>query len=143
MFPFRDDNPSCRTYYVTYDLIGVNCLIFFGYWGDLNNYQMTLDIYEKWALIPSRLGQSQGFETLITSAFLHGGFWHPTVNMLFLHIYGDNLEDDMRYSKFLYFYLLCALAAGLLQMVSDPESFFPVVGASGAVAGVAEGYLLL
>ena len=76
MFPFRDDNPSCRTHYVTYDLIGVNCLIFFGYWGDLNNYQMTLDIYEKWAPIPSRLGQSQGFETLITSAFLHGGFWH-------------------------------------------------------------------
>ena len=56
--------------------------------------------------------------------------------MLFLHIYDDNLEDDMSYSKFLYFYLLCALAAGLLQMVSDPESFVPVVGASGAVAGV-------
>ena len=73
---------------------------------------------------------------------MHGGFY-PTVNMLFFHIYGDNLEDDMGHGKFLYFYLLCALAAGLLQMVSDPLSFFPVVGASGAVAGVTEGYLLL
>lgn len=143
MLPFRDHNPSFRKPYVTYALISMNCLIFWGYWGDLDNYRMVLDIYEKWALIPSRIGQGQGFETLITSAFLHGGFWHLTGNMLFLHIYGDNLEDEMGHSKFLCFYLLCALAAGLTQIVSDPESSVPVVGASGAVAGVMGGYLFL
>ena len=63
--------------------------------------------------------------------------------MLFNHIYGDNLEDEMGHSKFLGFYLLCALAAGLVKMVSDPESSVPIVGASGAVAGVMGGYLLL
>lgn len=73
MFPFRDHNPSCRTPYVTYALISMNYFIFLRYWGDLNNYQMMLAIYEQWALIPSRLGQGKGFETLITSAFLHGG----------------------------------------------------------------------
>ena len=104
---------------------------------------MMSEIYEKWALIPSRLGQGQGFETLITSTFLHGGFWHLTGNMLFLHIYGDNLEDEMGHGKFLGFYFLCALAAGLVQMVSDPNSSVPIVGASGAVAGVMGGYLLL
>ena len=81
---------------------------------------MTLDVNEQWVLIPSRLGQGQEFEILITSAFLHGGFWHLAGNMLFLRIYGDNLEDEMGHSKFLCFYILCALAAGLVQMVSDP-----------------------
>ena len=76
-------------------------------------------------------------------AVLYGGFCHLTCNMLFLHIYGDNLEDEMGHSKFLGFYLLCALAAGLVKMVSDPESSVPIVGASGAVAGVMGGYLLL
>ena len=143
MFPFRDHNPSDRAPYVTYALIAMNCIIFFGYQGDLNNVRVMLDIYGQWALIPSRLGQGQGFETLITSAFLHGGFWHLAGNMLFLNIYGDNLEDEMGHGKFLGFYLLCALAAGLVQMVSDPNSSVPVVGASGAVAGVMGGYLLL
>ena len=100
-------------------------------------------IYAAWALIPNQIRQGQGFETLITSAFMHGGFFHLAGNMLFLHIYGDNLEDEMGHGKFLWFYLSCALAAGLAQVMSDPLSSVPVVGASGAVAGVMGGYLLL
>jgi len=74
---------------------------------------------------------------------LHGGIWHLSGNMLFLHIYGDNLEDEMGHVKFLGFYLLCAISAGLVQVMSAPYSDIPVVGASGAVAGVMGGYLLL
>ena len=143
MFPFRDHNPSGRTPYVTYALILLNCCIFLAYWGDLNNYRVMSGIYATWALIPNQIRQGQGFETLITSAFMHGGFFHLAGNMLFLHIYGDNLEDEMGHGKFLGFYLLCALAAGLAQVMSDPLSSVPVVGASGAVAGVMGGYLLL
>ena len=91
---------------ITYALIVLNCLIFFGYWGDLNNYRIMSEIYGNWALIPARLGYGEGYETLLTSAFLHGGIWHLAGNMLFLHIYGDNLEDEMGHGKFLGFYLL-------------------------------------
>ena len=143
MFPFRDHNPSGKTPFVTYALIVLNCLIFFGYWGDLSNYRVMSEIYANWALIPARLGDGEGYETLLSSAFLHGGIWHLSGNMLFLHIYGDNLEDEMGHVKFLGFYLLCAITAGLVQVMSGPYSDIPVVGASGAVAGVMGGYLLL
>jgi len=143
MFPFRDHNPSGKTPFVTYALIVVNCLVFFGYWGDLSNYRVMSEIYENWALIPARLGYGEGYETLLSSAFLHGGIWHLAGNMLFLHIYGDNLEDKMGHGKFLGFYLLCAIAASLVQVMSAPYSDIPVIGASGAVAGVMGGYLLL
>ena len=143
MFPFRDHNPSGKTPFVTYALIVLNCLIFFGYWGDLSNYRVMSEIYANWALIPARLGDGEGYETLLSSAFLHGGIWHLGGNMLFLYIYGDNLEDEMGHVKFLGFYLLCAISAGLVQVMSAPYSDIPVVGASGAVAGVMGGYLLL
>ena len=143
MFPFRDHNPSGKTPFVTYALIVVNCLVFFGYWGDLSNYRLMSEIYGNWALIPARLGYGEGYETLLSSAFLHGGIWHLAGNMLFLHIYGDNLEDKMGHGKFLGFYLLCAIAASLVQVMSAPYSDIPVIGASGAVAGVMGGYLLL
>ena len=143
MFPFRDHNPSGKTPFVTYALIVLNCLIFFGYWGDLSNYRVMSEIYANWALIPARLGDGEGYETLLSSAFLHGGIWHLGGNMLFLHIYGENLEDEMGHVKFLGFYLLCAISAGLAQVMSAPYSDIPVVGASGAVAGVMGGYLLL
>ena len=101
------------------------------------------EIYGTWALIPANINYGYGYQTLITSAFLHGGLMHLAGNMLFLHIYGDNLEDEMGHIKFLIFYLLCAVAAGVIQTVSAPLSEIPVVGASGAVAGVMGGYLLL
>ena len=143
MFPFRDHNPSGKTPYITYGLIILNCFIFFSYWGDLNNYSTMSEIYGTWALIPVQINYGYGYQTLITSAFLHGGLMHLAGNMLFLHIYGDNLEDEMGHIKFLIFYLLCAVAAGGIQTVSAPLSDIPVVGASGAVAGVMGGYLLL
>ena len=142
MFPFRDHNPSGKTPFVTYGLIVLNCFIFFSYWGDLNSYTKMSEIYGTWALIPANINYGYGYQTLITSAFLHGGLMHLAGNLLFLHIYGDNLEDEMGNIKFLIFYLLCAVAAGVIQTVSAPLSEIPVIGASGAVAGVMGGYLL-
>jgi membrane associated rhomboid family serine protease len=81
--------------------------------------------------------------TLITSIFLHGGWWHLIGNMLFLWVFGDNIEDSMGHWRFLLFYLLCGAAAGLVQAFAMPESQEPTVGASGAVAGVLGAYIVL
>ena len=143
MFPFRDHNPSGKTPFVTYTLIALNCLVFFSYWGELENYPVIAQLYTQWGLIPLRLASFEGYQTLVSSMFLHGGIWHLAGNMLFLHIYGDNLEDEMGHLRYLAFYLLCGITAGLVQVISAPYSQVPVVGASGAVAGVMGGYLLL
>ena len=104
---------------------------------------MIAQLYTQWGLVPLRLASGEGYQTLVSSMFLHGGIWHLAGNMLFLHIYGDNLEDEMGHLRYLVFYLLCGIAAGLVQVISAPYSQVPVVGASGAVAGVMGGYLLL
>ena len=127
MFPFRDHNPSGKTPYITYGLIILNCFIFFSYWGDLNRYKKMSEIYVTWALIPVHLNYGYGYQTLITSAFLHGGLMHLAGNMLFLHIYGDNLEDEMGHIKFLIFYLLCAVAAGAYKLSRLPCRTSPLL----------------
>ncbi|MFN3994265.1 MAG: rhomboid family intramembrane serine protease [Tabrizicola flagellatus] len=141
MFPIRDHNPSGKTPYVTFALIVINVLVFLGYvsmddW-DLQRFFMT------WGLVPARFTSGAGLETLFTSMFLHGGFLHLGGNMLFLWIYGDNLEEEMGHVGFLVFYLACGVAAGLAQALPDPASPIPMVGASGAIAGVMGGYLLM
>ncbi|MGB0439530.1 MAG: rhomboid family intramembrane serine protease, partial [Paracoccaceae bacterium] len=80
---------------------------------------------------------------LVTSQFLHGGFMHIAGNMLFLWIFGDNMEDEMGHVGFLIFYLICGVFAALAQWVEEPYSLIPTIGASGAIAGVMGGYLLL
>ncbi|MFN3281711.1 MAG: rhomboid family intramembrane serine protease [Tabrizicola sp.] len=141
MFPIRDHNPSGKTPYITLALIVINVLVFLGYvsmddW-DLQRFFMT------WGLVPARFSSGAGLETLFTSMFLHGGFLHLGGNMLFLWIYGDNLEEEMGHLGFLIFYLACGAAAGLAQALPDPGSPIPMVGASGAIAGVMGGYLLM
>lgn len=81
--------------------------------------------------------------TLLTSIFLHGGWWHLIGNMLFLWVFGDNIEDSMGHWRFLFFYLLCGVAAGLAQAYATPEVQEPTIGASGAVAGVLGAYIVL
>ncbi|MEO1638903.1 MAG: rhomboid family intramembrane serine protease [Pseudomonadota bacterium] len=143
MFPIRDHNPSERTPYVTLCLIALNVAIFL--WGLVAN---TTDLalsrfYFDWALIPALISQGEQYHTFLTSTFLHGGFMHLAGNMLFLWIFGDNLEDEMGHIPFLLFYLACGVGAGFAQYVTDPSSAIPTVGASGAIAGVMGGYLLL
>ena len=143
MLPIRDHNPSRRTPYVTYSIIAINCVIFFSYWGDINDPQIINEFFSSWALIPYNLAKGEGLSTLITSIFLHAGILHLAGNMLFLHIFGDNLEDQMGHLGFLAFYLLSGIGASIIYYLTAPLSPIPLVGASGAIAGVMGGYLLL
>lgn len=143
MFPIRDHNPSTRTPYVTLTLIGLNIAIFLAGLALFSSDQATARFYFDYAMIPLRISNGEGYLGLLTAIFLHGGFMHLAGNMLFLWIFGDNLEEEMGHMPFLLFYLICGIGAGLMQLASDPGSPVPTVGASGAIAGVMGGYLLL
>ncbi|MCR9125239.1 MAG: rhomboid family intramembrane serine protease [Rhodobacteraceae bacterium] len=143
MFPIRDHNPSGRTPYVTYALIVLNIAVFISYAGLFQDVQAINAFFLQWAILPARISTGAGLETLLTSMFLHGGLMHLAGNMLFLWIFGDNMEDEMGHGGFLAFYIAAGLAAGLVHVVSAPGSVVPTVGASGAIAGVMGGYLLL
>jgi len=135
---------------VTVGLILANCLVFY--------HQLTLSLPAgqrfvfEWGAIPYQIihgeilsgrGLVPPFVTLFSSMFLHGGFMHLIGNMLYLWIFGNNIEDTLGHFRFLTFYLLAGLSAALIQVLSDPQSTTPMIGASGAVAGVLGAYLLL
>ena len=143
MFPIRDHNPSGRTPFVTYALIAINVVVFVSYWGSLGDVRMMGQFYWDWAMVPARINAGEGYTGIFTSMFLHGGIMHLVGNMLFLYIFGDNLEDEMGHLPYLGFYLASGVAAGLTHYLSAPLSQVPTVGASGAIAGVMGGYLLL
>jgi membrane associated rhomboid family serine protease len=143
MFPIRDHNPSARTPYVTLVLIALNVAVFLAGLALLQTDRQLSLFYYDYALLPVRLTNGENYGALVTSVFLHGGFMHLAGNMLFLWIFGDNLEDEMGHVPFLLFYLACGIGAGLAQVITDPTSQIPTVGASGAIAGVMGGYLLL
>lgn len=143
MFPIRDHNPSLRPAYVTWALIAINIAVFLISLPYFQNENLLLGFWEDWALIPAEVTVSHDYHGLFTSMFLHGGWMHLAGNMLFLWIFGDNLEDTMGHVGYLLFYLACGLAAGLAHLAGDPMSRIPTVGASGAIAGVMGGYLLL
>ncbi|GGB06080.1 rhomboid family intramembrane serine protease [Allosediminivita pacifica] len=143
MFPIRDHNPSGRTPFVTYGLIAANVAIFLSYWQLFEQPRAINEFFFDWALIPALVSEGRGWTGFVTSMFLHGGIAHLGGNMLFLFIFGDNIEDEMGHGGFLLFYLASGLAAAVAQYVSAPLSPAPMVGASGAIAGVMGGYLLL
>lgn len=143
MFPIRDHNPSQRTPYVTLSLIALNVLIFVVGLVLFQDQRALSQLYFDYALLPIRLSNGENYPALVTSLFLHGGFMHLAGNMLFLWIFGDNLEDEMGHVPFLVFYLACGIGASLAQFAVDPASAIPTIGASGAIAGVMGGYLLL
>lgn len=143
MFPIRDHNPSGRRPYVTFALIGANTLVFVLYWAMLPSEMALARFYMDWGLLPARIAYGEGYGTFLTSMFLHGGWMHLAGNMLFLWIFGDNMEEEMGHLGFLFFYLVSGIAAAGAQFVADPGSMIPMVGASGAIAGVMGGYLLM
>ncbi|WP_127104802.1 rhomboid family intramembrane serine protease [Pararhodobacter zhoushanensis] len=142
MLPIRDRNPSGQVPYVTWGLIAVNIVVFMAYY-PLGTDESVLELYRRWAMIPARLSAGEGLATPLVAMFVHGGWFHLGLNMLFLRIFGDNLEAEFGPVRFLAFYLLCGLIAFALQYVAAPLSLVPVAGASGAVAGVMGGYLLM
>jgi membrane associated rhomboid family serine protease len=141
MLPIRDHNPSGRTPYVTYALMAANILIFLFY--GMADVSTVNDVYYEWAMIPARISYGEGYYTFVSSMFLHGGWMHLAGHMLFLWIFGDNIEDEMGHIPYLMFYLATGLLAGLVHYLSATQSGVPTVGASGAIAGVMGGYLLL
>jgi len=140
MFPIGDDNSARRTVpMVTYALIALNALVFFL---ELSGGDAFI---EKWAFVPSRfLADPTGdFLTLFTSMFMHAGWVHLGGNMLYLWIFGDNVEDRFGHVKFTIFYLVCGIAATFAQLAFSSESNIPNLGASGAIAGVLGAYLVM
>lgn len=143
MLPLRDHNPSSRTPFVTYGLIAANVVIFLSYLPLFENERALMRFFLEWGVVPARLSAGEGWQGVLTSQFLHGGWLHLAGNMLFLWIFGDNMEDEWGHLRFLVFYLACGAVAAVLQYAAAPMSFVPMVGASGAIAGVLGGYLLL
>ncbi|HSS19911.1 MAG TPA: rhomboid family intramembrane serine protease [Pyrinomonadaceae bacterium] len=140
MFPIGDDDSARRTVpVVTYVLIAINVLFFLV---ELNGGDPFI---ERWSVVPRRLLANPGadFLTIFTSMFMHAGWVHLGGNMLYLWIFGDNVEDSFGHLKFLIFYLLCGLAATLAQLMFSTGSNVPNLGASGAIAGVLGAYILL
>jgi membrane associated rhomboid family serine protease len=144
MFPIRDHNPSDRRPIVTWALIAINVVVFLSYFPSMSgNERLLMSFFDQWALVPAEALGGQDGHTLVTSMFLHGGWMHLIGNMLFLYIFGDNMEDLLGHLGFLGFYLVSGLAAAAGQIMADPGSQIPMVGASGAIAGVMGGYLLM
>lgn len=144
MFPIRDHNPSRRTPWVTWTLLAANIVIFLLYYPAMSSEPYRLAAFwQDFAIIPEMVSAGNNPGSLVTSMFLHGGWMHLAGNMLYLWIFGDNMEDALGHVWFTLFYLLGGIAAGLLQVFVDPYSEVPVVGASGAIAAVLGGYLML
>ena len=140
MFPIGDDNSSRKTFpLVTYALVALNVLFFFV---ELSGGDAFIG---KWAFVPSRFlaNPAADFLTLFSSMFMHGGWVHLGGNMLYLWIFGDNVEDRFGHVKFIIFYLLCGLGATFAQLAFSLKSNVPNLGASGAIAGVLGAYILL
>jgi membrane associated rhomboid family serine protease len=150
MVPLKDENPVKIIPYVTYILIAANILVFV-YELSLNSNQLDL-FFHLFAVVPQELTSSfggvdvhQGIPeavTPITSQFLHAGFAHVAFNMLFLYIFGNNIEEELGRAKFLLFYLSCGVLAVIAQWFFSATSSIPSLGASGAIAGVMGAYIL-
>jgi membrane associated rhomboid family serine protease len=151
MIPLRDDNPSGTPQIVTIAFI-VMCVLVFLWQLSFGPQGGQRIVYALGVVPASLLGQGQlppelslvsPWMTVFTSMFMHGGWMHLIGNMLYLWIFGDNVEDSMGHGRFVVFYLLCGIAAVLAQALPDPASTIPMVGASGAISGVLGAYLLL
>jgi membrane associated rhomboid family serine protease len=154
IFPIHDGRALSHVTrpYATWTLIAVNAIVYFffegGAWGEVSQaavigFGLIPATFNDYLEIPSSILAAPDWLTLISYAFLHGDFWHLLGNMVFLWVFADNIEDAFGHVRFLVFYLLCAMGAGYVFVLSDPDGQGPLVGASGAVAGVVAAYLML
>jgi len=140
VFPIGDDNSTRRSVpIVTYILIVINVAVF------LLELNRGNDFIRTWAFIPREFSANPAseFQTIFSAMFMHGGWMHLFGNMLYLWIFGDNVEDNFGSLPFLVFYILCGVAATFAQMAVLPTSNIPNLGASGAIAGVLAAYVVL
>ena len=136
-FPYKDDNPRILFPFVTYTIIGINSLVFIYQYLILPPESLG-HIISTYALTPA----APSVITVFTSMFMHGGLMHIIFNMWFLWIFGDNIESVLGHKRYVLFYLLCGVGAALLQIQINTGSQIPMVGASGAIAGVLGAYLI-
>jgi len=151
MIPISDDNPVRRTPIFNYAFVAL-CVLAFGWQISLTEFEFEQSLAD-FAFVPMNLFQgdslpslgspSRAWLTLATSMFLHGGWLHLGGNMLYLWIFGNNIEDAMGHVRYLIFYFACGIGAALSQGMLNPESGVPMVGASGAISGVLAAYLLI
>ena len=136
-FPYKDDNPRILFPFVTYTIIGINSLVFIYQYLILPPESLG-HIISTYALTPA----APSIITVFTSMFMHGGLMHIIFNMWFLWIFGDNIESVLGHKRYVLFYLLCGVGAALAQIQINTGSQIPMVGASGAIAGVLGAYLI-
>src|SRR5438874_2694869 len=137
MIPLRDVIPSRTTPFITVTIIVINALAW------MLELSMPSRELNQFLFIYGVVPAAFRVPTLVTSMFLHGSWMHVIGNMWYLWIFGDNVEDNLGHGRFIAFYLLCGMAAGFGQIVADPASMLPTIGASGAIAGVMGGYFVL
>lgn len=141
MIPVRDENRSALTPHITWILIIINIAAFLATWLPGLRF-LTNTVYE-FGMIPAFILQGQNLHTLFTSMFLHGDLLHLGSNMLYLYVFGDNIEDALGHVRYVGFYLLSGLAASLAHLMTSSGSSVPAIGASGAISGVLGAYLVL
>jgi membrane associated rhomboid family serine protease len=140
MLPLRDENPTRLTPIVNYTIIAASVAVFLWQTSSTpDHFTATLFHY---GTIPRLIANGQRLQTLVTSIFLHGGWTHLAGNMLFLWIFGDNIEDCCGHLRYLLFYAATGIAAGLIFTFTAPNSPYPAVGASGAISGVLGAYFI-
>jgi membrane associated rhomboid family serine protease len=144
VLPLRDINPTHRTPVLTYLLIALNLAVYV-YQGMLLSEEQNWLFVQQHGVVPQHLfsGYGPALSTPFTSMFMHGGFWHFAMNMWFLHVFGDNVEDSLGHVRYVTLYFVSGLAAVLAHALIDTTSQLPLVGASGAIAGVLGAYILL
>ena len=138
-FPYKDDNPRVLFPFVTFGIITLNVLVFLGqFWISGNNPGIGKSLVYMYGFVPAEFNPL----TIFTSMFMHGGFAHIIGNMWVLYIFGDNVESILGHVKYFMFYLACGIGAALAQFFVEPASQVPMIGASGAVAGVLGAYMI-
>jgi membrane associated rhomboid family serine protease len=140
MIPLHDDNPRVMTPFVNYGLIALNVFVFFRQF-TMPEVDLQAFVYT-YGAIPAQITSGEGYFSLFTSMFLHGGIIHLLSNMLYLYIFGDNIEGLMGHGRYLLFYVLCGIGAAASHIFIEPQSQIPMIGASGAISGVLGAYLL-
>ncbi len=144
MIPLRDENRSLSTPHVTRVFIIINVVVFFFFW--LSGAESFGSAIQDYGMVPAYVVTGERLYTLFTSMFMHGGILHLVGNMLYLYIFGDNIEDAFGHGRYFAFYFICGIAASAMHIISittAEEMGFPAVGASGAISGVLGAYLLL
>lgn len=148
MFPIRDENPTSSPPHVTRLIIVVNVIIFLVTWLPLIGIEilpgLSLEnVVWDYGMVPAYIMNGERLYTLFTSMFLHGGILHLFGNMLYLSVFGDNIEDNFGRGRYLFFYIFCGLSASVTHMLTTVDPDIPTIGASGAISGILGAYLVL